>query len=257
MVLGLDGESADGGVVTHSSGNHGAALAYAAGVRGIRCTVVMPDDAPTVKIDAVRGYGAEIVFCAQSEREAVAARLHSETGATMVHPFDDPRIVAGQGTAALELVEDVSGLDAVITPIGGGGLLSGTGVVVRALLPAARLLGAEPLAVDDAYRSLASGVRQPAVAGAVTIADGLRTNLGEVTFPLLVGLGAEIVLVSEGEIAAAATFLLQRLKLVVEPSGATVLAALRKATGIAGRRIGAILSGGNTDFAWLDRAPIG
>ncbi len=253
VVLGLPDAEAEAGVVTHSSGNHGAALAYAAGVRGIPCTVAMPEDAPAVKVEAVQGYGAHVVFCRQEERAATAERLRAETGATLVPPFDDERIVAGQGTAGLELLDEVPDLDVLVTPVGGGGLLAGAGVVLRARRPGGRLIGAEPEAVDDAYRSMQTGVRQPEVVGAKTLADGLRTNLGLVTFPLLYDLGAEIVLMSEDDIVAAAEFFLYRMKLVVEPSAATVLAALRNAVGLAGCRIGAIVSGGNTDFAWLRR----
>jgi threonine dehydratase len=160
-VFALDAAAAARGVITHSSGNHGAALAWAAGLRGIPCTVVMPDTAPDVKIAAVRSYGAEVQLCKAAERDAVCADLQRQRGATMVHPFEHPMVIAGQGTAALELLEDVPDLDVVITPVGGGGLCAGAAVVVRALRPSAAMLGAEPLAVDDAARSLATGVRQP------------------------------------------------------------------------------------------------
>ena len=143
-VLSLDDEQAAGGVITHSSGNHAAALAYAAGIRGIPCTVVMPDDAPAVKVTAVRGYGAEVVFCKQTEREAACDREREARGSTLVHPFDDPRVLAGQGTAAVELFEDVPDLDIVIAPIGGGGLLSGTALTATAMRPGVRVIGAEP-----------------------------------------------------------------------------------------------------------------
>lgn len=251
-VLSLPGDVAGRGVVTHSSGNHGAALAYAASIRAIPCTVVMPEDAPTVKIDAVRGYGATIVFCRQMEREETSARVLEETGGTLVHPFDNAAVIAGQGTAALELIEDVGDLDLVVTPIGGGGLLSGTSITVRHELPGARIIGAEPREVDDSYRSLATGTLQPRVANPNTIADGLLTALGELTFATLRWAGAEIVLVDEEDILAAALFHLHRMKLVVEPSGATALAAVRKlGDEIAGKRVGVIISGGNTDLSWL------
>lgn len=254
-VLSLPEADAMRGVVTHSSGNHAAALAYAAGIRGIPCTVVMPDDAPAVKVEAVRGYGAEVVFCRQSEREATCERVQRERGATLVHPFDDPRVVAGQGTAALELLEDVPDLDALIAPVGGGGLLSGTAVVARALRPRAVVIGAEPKAVDDAFRSLQTGIRQPRVPDPQTWADGLLTGLGELTFRVLRELAVRVVTVEETDIVAAALFHLQRMKLVVEPSGAVGLAALRHlASELAGRRVGVIISGGNTDFRWLRTA---
>ena len=256
-VLALDDDAAHRGVVTHSSGNHGAALAYAAARREIPCTVVMPEDVSPVKLAAVRGYGADVVFCPQPEREAVTARVQQETGAVLVHPFDDPRVIAGQGTAALELLEEVPGLDLLIAPIGGGGLLAGTAIAARDLRPGAAVVGAEPLAVDDAHRSLASGVRQPRVADPDTIADGLLTGIGEITFAVLSTLGARVVTVGEGDIAVAAGFHLTRMKLVVEPSAATVLAALRRMAGeIGGMRVGAVISGGNTDLRWLDTAAL-
>ena len=251
-VFALDGAAAGRGVVTHSSGNHAAALAYAARARGIPCAVVMPDTAPAVKVAAVRGYGAEIRFCKASEREAVCATVQRERGATLVHPFEDPFVIAGQGTAALELLEDVPGLDAVIAPVGGGGLCAGTAVVVRALRPAASVLAAEPKAVDDAARSLATGLRQPRVEGARSWADGLMTGLGEPNFRLLMRHAVRVVTVDEDAIVDACRFFVQRMKIVVEPSAATVLAALRIIAGeLRGKRIGMVISGGNTDFAWL------
>lgn len=254
-VMALGDEAARRGVVTHSSGNHAAALAYAARARGIPCHVVMPAGAPTVKVDAVRGYGAEIRFCAQGEREATCAAWQRETGATLVHPFEDPLVIAGQGTAALELLEDVPDLDVVVAPVGGGGLAAGTAVAVRALQPRADLVAAEPLAVDDAARSLASGVRQPRVENPRTWADGLLTALGAPNFALLRQHRVRVVTVDEAAMLAAAMFCLQRMKIVVEPSAATVLAAVRAvAPQLAGKRVGVILSGGNTDFAWLAAA---
>jgi threonine dehydratase len=251
-VFALDAAAAARGVITHSSGNHGAALAWAAGLRGIPCTVVMPDTAPDVKIAAVRGYGAEVQLCKAAERDAVCADLQRQRGATMVHPFEHPMVIAGQGTAALELLEDVPDLDVVITPVGGGGLCAGASIVVRALRPSAAMLGAEPLAVDDAARSLATGIRQPRVDGAKSHADGLMTGLGEPNFRLLVANGVRIVTVTEAAMLDAARFFLQRMKIVVEPSAATVLAALRAiAPELRGKRAGMILTGGNTDFVWL------
>ncbi len=252
-VLSLGDEEARRGVVTHSSGNHGQALAYAAAIRGVRCTVVMPDDAPRPKVDAVRGYGARVVTCPHSARLEAMAWVAAETGAVVVPPFDDPRVIAGQGTVALELLEEVGEVDMVVAPIGGGGLMSGTAVVVRDAAPAARLVGAEPEVADDAARSLALGELQPGPVDPATVADGLRTGLSELTFTHLRDLGVEIVTVAEQAIVAAARFHLERMKLVVEPSGATALAALRAlpAGDVEGRRVGVILSGGNTDFRWL------
>lgn len=251
-VLSLDEADAANGVVTHSSGNHGAALAYAASIRGIPCTVAMPEDAPRVKIDAVRGYGATIEFCKQLERETASERVIQETGATMVHPFNNAAVIAGQGTAALELIEDIGNLDIVIAPVGGGGLMSGTAISTRHLLPEARIIGAEPSEVDDAFRSLQTGQIQPRVPNPNTVADGLLTALGELTFATLSWAGVEVVLVDEPDIVAAALFHIHRMKLVVEPSGATGLAVVRKlGDSIRGKRIGVIISGGNTDLSWL------
>ncbi len=253
-VMALDDAAARRGVITHSSGNHAAALAYAARSRGIACTVVMPTAAPQVKVEAVRGYGAEIVFCAPTEREVVCARLQQQSGATMVHPFEHADVIAGQGTAALELLEDEPDLDLVIVPVGGGGLCAGTAIAVAAMRPQARVLAAEPLAVDDTARSLQTRVRQPRVENPQTWADGLLTGIGAPTFAVLLQHDVRVVTVTEDAIVAAARFFLERMKIVVEPSSATVLAALRAiAVELRGKRIGAILSGGNTDFRWLSR----
>jgi threonine dehydratase len=249
-VLSLDSDVASKGVVTHSSGNHGQALAYAASIRRIPCTVVMPDTAPQVKVDAVRGYGADVVFCRQSEREATAERVRSELDATVVHPFEDPAVIAGQGTVMLELAEQMGDLDLVVAPIGGGGLLSGTAIAAAALLPDAHVVGAEPELVDDAYRSLVSGFRQPRVPRPGTLADGLLTGIGGRAFRILTDLQVRVVTVTEDQIVSAARFFVERMKLVVEPSGATGLAAVR-AMGVHGLRVGVVVSGGNTDFSWL------
>lgn len=250
-VLALSDERAAGGVATHSSGNHGQALAYAASVRGVRAWVVMPDHAPDVKVNAVRGYGAEVVFCKQAEREDRTRQLVEEVGATLIHPYDNADVIAGQGTAALELVDDVPGLDVIVAPVGGGGLLGGTTLVAGSVKPELRVVGGEPEAVDDAFRSIRDGVRHPAVPEPDTIADGLLTGLGKRNFDILNG-RVEIVTVSEEEIVNAARFFVERMKLVVEPSGAVSLAAIR-GLNLAGKRVGAIVSGGNTDFRWLDR----
>jgi threonine dehydratase len=255
-VLLLDEAAAARGVITHSSGNHGAALAFAAARRGLTCTVVMPRGAPAIKVEAVRAYGAEVVFCERNERESTCERLIRERGPTLIHPYENADVVAGQGTAALELVEEVDRLDLVIAPVGGGGLLAGTTLAVKALDPAVEVRGAEPRAVDDAYRSLASGVRQPAVRDPQTWADGLLTGLGVLAFRALTDHSVQIVRVSEEAILCACLDVLQRMKLVVEPSGATVLAALRAmGEAMRGMRIGAIFSGGNTDFRWLRSLP--
>ena len=250
-VLALDESESASGVVTHSSGNHGQALAYAAATRGLKCTVVVPDDAPQVKIDAMRSYGAHIVQCPHAERVATTERVRAESGATLIHPFNDPNVIAGQGTVALEFLSQVPFLDVVIAPVGGGGLMSGTAVATRTLKPATRLIGAEPEQVNDAAASLAAGSIQPAT-GNPTIADGLRTALEDLTFDILSAAMVEIVTVSEDEIREAARFHLFRMKHLVEPSGATGLAVVRRAANeLAGKRVGVIVSGGNTDLSWL------
>ncbi len=253
-VLSLGDDEAADGVVTHSSGNHATALAYAASVRGIPCTVVMPEDSSPVKVENARRYGPRIVFCPRGQRESTTERVLAERGGTLIHPYADPRVIAGQGTAALELIDEVGDLDAVLAPVGGGGLLAGTAIAVKTMRPQARVLGAEPEAADDAYRSLASGVRQPAVTNPRTWCDGLLTGLGEPNFEILRERGVEIVTVGEQDVLEAAMFILGRMRIVAEPSAATVLAALRARAGeFAGGRVGAILSGGNTDFRWLTR----
>jgi threonine dehydratase len=253
-ILMLDDEAAGRGAITHSSGNHGAALAFAASIRGIPCTVVMPEQAPAIKVEAVRGYGADVVFCKQTEREAACDRLIGERGQTLIHPFENRNVIAGQGTAALELLEEAGGLDMVIAPVGGGGLLSGTTLAVKGLQPGAEVWGAEPESVDDAYRSLQLGERQPAPRKPNSCADGLLTGLGLLAFEILRDNGVRVVTMSEDEILQATLFIMQRMKLVVEPSGATVLAGLRRmGEEVRGKRIGAIFSGGNTDFGWLAR----
>ena len=255
-VLSLPDDQARRGVATHSSGNHAAALALAAGRRGIPAYIVMPHTAPAVKRAAVEGYGGQITFCDpdQASREAAAAAVVRVTGATLGHPYNDPRVIARQGTAALELLEDVPDLDAVLTPVGGGGLLSGTAVAVRSLRPAARVIGCEPALADDAYQSLREGRIVPA-RPPVTIADGLRTALGDQTFPIIKELVEQIALVEEAEIVAAMRLTLERMKVVVEPSAAVPLAALlNRPLGLAGARVGIILSGGNVD---VTRLPFG
>jgi threonine dehydratase len=252
-VLQLDDEAAARGVITHSSGNHGAALAYAAGRRGIPCTVVMPETAPTIKVAAVRDYGADIVFCKQTERESTCARVIEERGQTLIHPYEHPHVIAGQGTAALELLEEAGKLDLVVAPVGGGGLLAGTTIATHGLDPRTTVTGAEPETVDDAYRSLATGIHQPAPERPCSWADGLLTRLGTLAFQVLHDHDVQVVTVGETQILRAALSIAQRMKLVVEPSGATVLAALRRlGPAVRGKRIGAIFSGGNTDFRWLE-----
>ena len=253
-VLTLSDDQAARGVVTHSSGNHGAALALAARARGIRAFVVMPRNAPEIKKKAVAGYGAEIVECAPTlaARERVGAEVMARTSAALVHSYDDNRIIAGQGTAALELCEDVGHLDAVLAPVGGGGLLSGTALAVAHVSPAARVIAVEPEGADDAYRSFRAGRLIPAE-NPQTIADGLRTSLSERTFAILRRHVADVVTVSEEAIVHAMRTIWERMKIVVEPSGAVPLAALLSGRlALPGKRVGILLSGGNVD---LDRLP--
>ncbi|MGE5169117.1 MAG: pyridoxal-phosphate dependent enzyme [Rudaea sp.] len=253
-VFSLDDETAHRGVVTHSSGNHGAALAYAARCRGIPAYVVMPENAPAVKQANVRRFGASVRLCAPTvaAREAACDALARDTGATLIHPFDDARVIAGQATAAVELVEDVDGLDAIIAPCGGGGLLAGTAIAATALRPGIRVLGAEPANADDAARSFASG-RVEALAPTTTIADGLRTTLSPRTLAALRTHVGAFGTCSEGGIVRAMRMTFERMKQVVEPSSSVPLACLLEgALDMRGKRVGIIVTGGNVD---LDRLP--
>ena len=252
-VFSLSDDEAARGVATHSSGNHAAALALAARMRGVPAHIVMPDNAPAVKKDAVAGYGANITFCQPTlqAREETLAGVIERTGAALVHPYDDDRVIAGQGTAALELCEDVPDLDVVMTPVGGGGLLAGTAIAVAAASPITKTIAAEPVNADDACRSLQAGRIIPSE-NPKTIADGLLTSLGERNFPIIQAGVSAILTVSEDEIIDAMRLIWERMKIVVEPSGCVPLAAIcvRRAE-IPGRRIGVILSGGNVDLARL------
>ena len=248
-VFSLTDEALRRGVVTHSSGNHGAALARAASLRGITAHIVMPRNAPTVKQAAVAGYGATIILCdpTPEARERTCADVQARTGATLVHPYDDYRIIAGAATAAVELLEEIPDLDVVMAPVGGGGLLSGTALAVKALRPGASVLGAEPAGADDAMQSLRAG--QIVQTTANTVADGLRTGLAERTFEILKHDVDEILTVSEEGIVAAYKRLWEILKQVVEPSGGVAFGAVREnRTRFAGRRVGIILTGGNVDL---------
>ena len=254
FVLQLAAAEARRGVVTHSSGNHGQAVAAAARARGVPATVVMPRSSSPVKRAAVAGYGARVELCADGDaaRAAAAGRIAAEEGATLIHPYGDPRIVAGQGTLALELFEQVAALDAVVAPVGGGGCLSGISVAARGLHREIAVFGAEPAAADDAARSLAAGriipVERPA-----TVADGLRTSLAPLTFALLRRNRVAILTVQETDIIAAMRLIWTRMKLIVEPSAAVTLAAvLAHPEPFRGRRVGLVLTGGNVD---LDRLP--
>jgi threonine dehydratase len=250
-VMSLPADALARGVVTHSSGNHGAALALAARNAGTRAYVAMPRNAPKAKIASVERLDGEIVFCDPTlpARETCCAEIQARTGATLVHPYDDWRVIAGQGTAALELVEEVRGLDAIVVPVGGGGLLAGTAIVGAGL--GVEVHGAEPAAADDACRSLMTGQRQP-LASADTIADGLRASLGERPFAIIRRQVKGITTVSEYEIVTAMRLVWEVMKIVIEPSSAVPLAALLSGRmTLAGKRVGVILTGGNVDMDLL------
>jgi threonine dehydratase len=262
-IFSLDGEQASRGIVTQSSGNHGAAVACAAGWRGVPAWIVMPKNAPAVKQRAIENYGGKVTLCdpTMTSRSEVSARVQSETGAAMIHPYDDDRIIAGQATAAKELLEDYGDLDAVFAPVSGGGLLSGTCLGAKGVRPDVRVFGCEPERADDAYRSLTTGVLQ-SLDSSDTIADGLRASLSPRTFAILRKEVAGVLRVSEDEIVAATRLVWERMKIVVEPSSAVAIAPLLRpgavtALGLPTRsdgrapRLGVILSGGNVDLSSL------
>jgi threonine dehydratase len=259
-IFSLSEEEAKHGVVTHSSGNHAAAVARAAAWRGVPAWIVMPKNAPTVKCRAVEAYGGKITYCEPkvSARAEAAAKIQAETGAALIHPYDDDRIITGQATAAKELMEEVAELEAVLAPVSGGGLLSGTCLGAKGVRAAVRVFGCEPERADDAYRSLKTGVLQTQESSD-TIADGLRASLAPRTFAILRKNAEGILLVSEEEIRATMRLVWERMKIVIEPSSAVALAPLVRAGGVAAlgfpsgmagmrTRIGVILSGGNVEM---------
>jgi len=253
-VWSLPDDIAARGVVTHSSGNHGAALALAARTRGIPAHVVVPEGAVATKVAAIARYGAAVHVCAPTlaARDAMADAIQRATGATLVHPYTDERVIAGQGTAARELIREAKTLDVLVAPIGGGGLIGGSSIAARAMLPDVRIVAAEPEGASEAHASLQRGAR---VTDRVpeTISDGLRATLGEINFGLLQQNKVHVLLASDAETIAAMRLIWERLKIVVEPSSAVALAAvLRHRDEFAGRRVGIILSGGNVD---LDQLP--
>jgi threonine dehydratase len=253
-VFSLPESEAARGVATHSSGNHAQALALAARLRGIRAHIVMPENSPKIKVAAVRDYGARIVFCpsTQKDREQTLDAVVAETGAAFIHPYNNLQIIAGQGTCALELLEQVSDLDLVMAPVGGGGLLSGTALSCHYLRPEVRVIAGEPKGADDAFRSLRDGRIYPSE-NPQTVADGLRTSLGTLTFPIIRRYVERIVTVEEESIVAAMRHVWERMKVLIEPSAAVPLAAiLEGGVEAVGKRIGIILSGGNVD---LDSLP--
>lgn len=253
-VFSLNDEQAKNGVTTHSSGNHAAALALAASMRGIPSYIVMPENAPSIKKKAVAGYGAIITFCppTQQDREATQTKVQIETGATFIHPYDNFHVISGQGTASLELLDEVVDLDIVIAPVGGGGLLSGTLTYVKGYNPSIKVYGAEPINADDAFRSVRDNVIYPSVSPK-TIADGLLTSLCERTFTIISSKCDGILTVSEESIVKAMRLIWERMKIIIEPSSAVPIAAIMEYPQLfKGKRVGVIISGGNVD---LDSLP--
>ena len=252
-VFSLSEEDAQKGVATHSSGNHAAALALAARMRGIAAHIVMPENSPEIKKKAVAGYGAKITFCKPTlqARESTLAQVIEETGATEIHPYNNFHVIAGQGTAAKELVEDNGEFDVLMAPVGGGGLLSGTTIATKHLLPSCKVIAAEPAGADDAYRSFHSKKWVPSE-NPKTIADGLLTSLGERNFAIILEKVDDIVTVSEESMVEAMRLIWERMKIIIEPSSAVPLAAiLEKKVDVQGKKVGIILSGGNLDLGKL------
>ena len=252
-VFSLSDKDAARGVVAHSSGNHAQALALAARLRGIPAYIVMPNNAPEVKKAAVKGYGAQITFCEPTldARESTQKLIIAKTGAREIHPYDKFDVIAGQGTAAMELLQEVLDLDVVIAPVGGGGLLSGTAISTTEISGKTRVIGAEPCNADDAFRSLAAGKIIPSD-NPRTIADGLLTSLGANTFPIIKDRVEQIVTVDEASIIASMRFVWERTKIIIEPSSAVAIAVLcEKRVDLRGLKVGIIISGGNVDLAKL------
>ncbi len=252
-VLQLDCDARSRGVTAHSSGNHAAALTHAAVSRGVRAYIVMPENAPSVKKSAVEGYGAEITFCKPTlqAREETTDQIIARTGATLIHAYDNFDVICGQGTAAIELLEEVPHLDTIIAPIGGGGLMSGTATAVKGINPNIKVIGAEPLNASDAHASFVSGRLIPSV-NPQTVADGLLTSLSERTFSIISDKVDNIITVSEESIIDAMLLIWERMKIVIEPSSATVLAVISENRELfRDRNMGLILSGGNLDFRKL------
>jgi threonine dehydratase len=257
-VFSLDDSTARRGVATHSSGNHGAAVARAAKLRGVPAHIVMPSNSAKVKIRAVESYGARVVFCEPKEeaRDAVCADVIARTGATLIHSFENPDVIAGQGTAAVELLEDIPDLDVVMCPIGGGGLLAGTAVASKSMRPNIKVIAAEPANADDAAQSFREG-RVIHTEKKFTIADGLRTNVGEPNFEIIKRYVDDIVTVTEDAIISAMRTIWETMKIVIEPSAAVPFAAIQeRKIDVAGQRVGIILTGGNVDvdsLPWMTR----
>jgi threonine dehydratase len=252
-ILQLSDEARQRGVATHSSGNFAQAIALSAQMLGIPAFIVMPSNSPEVKKAAVRGYGGEIIECEPTlaARESTLAEVVERTGATFIHPFNDDKVILGQGTVALEFLQDVKDLDLLVAPVGGGGLVGGTALAAHYFSEKTKVWAAEPAGANDAWQSKEAGQIIPQT-NPQTIADGLRTSLGDKTWPIIRDYVERIVLVEEAEITAALRLLMERMKIVVEPSGAVALAAvLKEKTALAGKRVGIILSGGNVDLKAL------
>ena len=252
-VLSLTSEEKNKGVVTHSSGNHAAALALAGRMNGVKANIVMPDNAPVVKKNAVAGYGAEITFCKPTlqAREDTTRLIMERTGATLVHPYDNFNVICGQGTAALELLQEKRDLEIVIAPVGGGGLMSGTSTCVKGINKNIQVIGAEPIMANDAYISFTTGILTPSV-NPLTIADGLLTSLSELTFSVIRKNVDKILTAKEDSIIECMLLVWERMKIIIEPSSATVLAIVKENPAIfSGKKIGLIISGGNVDFRKL------
>ena len=241
------------GVVTHSSGNFAQALALAARSLDAKAYIIMPKNAPAVKVEAVKGYGAEVIECAPTleAREKTCKEIQEKTEATFIHPSNDMNVILGQGTAAYELIREVKDLDIMLTPVGGGGLIAGTAMVQHYLLPESQTIGSEPFGADDAYLSLKMGKIQPSV-NPITIADGLKTQLGDQNFPIIRKHVSNIIRVEESEIIEAMRYIWERMKIVIEPSSAVAVAALfRRRERFLKRKVGVILTGGNVDLSNL------
>ena len=248
----LDDEKRKRGVVAFSSGNHAQAIALSGKLLGIKTVIVMPHDAPQVKLEATRGYDAEVVqYTKHEDRETLAGKLAAERGLTLIPPFDHPHIIAGQGTAAKELIEDTGALDVLMVPCGGGGLLSGSAITAKHLAPNCKVIGVEPAAGDDATQSFVKK-RLISIAVPDTIADGARTpSLGKLTFPIVLRYVDDMLTVTDAELTRAMFFLWERMKIVVEPTGAlAACAALEKKIDLQGKKVGVVLSGGNVDLRW-------
>jgi len=252
-VMSLNDDEKKHGVVTHSSGNHAAALALAAGMNGVRAFIVMPENAPSVKKDAVAGYGAIITFCKPTlqSREETCRAIMERKGATLIHPYDNFNVICGQGTASLELLEEYPGLDILVAPVGGGGLMSGTSTTAKGINRSITVIGAEPLNANDAWKSFKTGILTPSV-NPLTIADGLLTSLSELTFSIIRKNVDDIFTATEDSIINSMKLIWERMKIIIEPSSATVLAVIKENPGFfKGKKVGLIISGGNVDLTRL------